>query len=280
MSVTKQQVEDAIDKLHRLEIINSPDLWKQNYMNWKWLDELLVRCGEKLTRYGTRTATPQEGVAALAASGLINTPDYWSKQTGTVTELLKALGGAALATFPKKWTEETLRRHVADTIKAWLGVKQGGKTHKAIIDLYNSQRPLPAGYKVSYADYWCAATASATYMKAGIAEFTGTECSCGRWIEIARKKGIWVENDAYVPKVGDAVIYDWKDDKANYAKKDDVTGHDHIGIVTAVSGRSFTVVEGNLSKAVGTRSMAVNGWGIRGFIAPDYAAAVKKLNAV
>lgn len=39
---------------------------------------------------------------------------------------------------------------------------------KAIIDLYNTQKPLPVGYKRSTPDEWCAATVTAAGMQAGL----------------------------------------------------------------------------------------------------------------
>ena len=176
-------------------------------------------------------------------------------------------------------TEQELRQQVVSIITGWKGAKQGSATHKAIIDLYNSQKPLPANYKMTYTDYWCAATASATYLKAGIAEYTGTECSCGRWITLAKKLGIWVENDAHIPQIGDACLYDW-DDGPNYKTTDNTGAPEHIGIVTAVSltGGSFTVTEGNKSKVVGSRPLEFNGRYIRGFICPDFAKAARALS--
>lgn len=50
-------------------------------------------------------------------------------------------------------------------------------------------------------------------------------------MQIAKSKGIWVENDAHFCHVGGACVYDWDDDG-----KGDCTGAgDHIGIVTQVN---------------------------------------------
>lgn len=171
--------------------------------------------------------------------------------------------------------ENEVRQKVADTINAWTGAAQGSATHKKILDIYNGSTPLARGVKMTTSLPWCAATASAAYIAAGIADYTGTECSCSCWIEIAKKKGIWVENDAHIPGIGDACIYDWQDD----GKGDNTGAPDHVGIVTAVSlaGGTFTVTEGNMSKKVGKRTMQFNGRYIRGFICPDYALIAKKL---
>lgn len=83
------------------------------------------------------------------------------------------------------------------------------------------------------------------------------------------------ENDAHVPKLGEAVVYDWDDNGVG-----DNRGYsDHIGIVTQLNGTSsFTVTEGNMSGGkVGTRTMQVNGKYIRGFICPDFDGIARKM---
>jgi hypothetical protein len=173
-------------------------------------------------------------------------------------------------------TEQQLRQHVADIMTGWVGGTKGSAKHQEILSIYNGYKPLARGYTVKTTDAYCATTVSAAWIKAGIAAYTGTECGCGPFITIAKAKGIWVENDAYVPKLGDAVMYDWQDDGVG----DNTGAPDHIGIVTKPGTATFTVTEGNMSGGkVGTRTMAVNGKYIRGFITPDYAAIAPKIAA-
>ena len=139
--------------------------------------------------------------------------------------------------------EQQLCQQVADTINAWVGSTRGSAGHKEILAIYNSYTPLARGYKVQANDAYCATTVSATWIKCGIAAYTGTECGVGQFVEIAKAKGIWVENDAYTPKIGDAVCYDWQDSGSG----DNTSWPDHIGIVTAVTGSTLTVTEGNIS---------------------------------
>ena len=171
-------------------------------------------------------------------------------------------------------TENQLRQKVADTINAWVGATKGSAKHLDILEVYNNYRPLARGYKVQVKDAYCATTVSAAYIRAGIAEYTGTECGVEKYTIVAKKLGIWVENDAHTPKIGDACVYDWQDNGVG-----DCTGAgDHIGIVTKVSAGSFVVTEGNMSGGkVGKRTMAINGRYIRGFICPDFAAIAKKM---
>ena len=80
--------------------------------------------------------------------------------------------------------------------------------------------------------------------------------------------GVWVENDAYVPNIGDAVLYDWED-----TGQGDNTGNpDHVGTATYVnkSAGYFVVTEGNYSDSVKKRTVSINGRYIRGFITPKY----------
>lgn len=97
------------------------------------------------------------------------------------------------------------------------------------------------------------------------------EISCYYLIEAAKKKGIWIENDAHVPKVGEGVLYYWKDGM-NFATTDCTGVPDHVGTVTEVYEKAgyFVVTEGNYSNAVKKRTLLINGRYIRGFISPKY----------
>lgn len=171
-------------------------------------------------------------------------------------------------------TEAQLRQKVANTANYYIGADEGSAKYQEIIKIYNAQKPLPVGYAMTYNDAWCAAFVSAIWLKVGIAEYTGTECGCGRFIDVAKKLGIWTESDSYVPKIGDAIIYDWSDNGVG----ENTDGADHVGLVTKTSSKGFTVTEGNMGSGyVGVRDMNVNGRYIRGFITPDYAAIAKKV---
>ena len=53
-------------------------------------------------------------------------------------------------------TETQLRRKVVNQIKSWVGYNDADGSHKKIIDIYNSHKPLARGYKLKYTDAWCA----------------------------------------------------------------------------------------------------------------------------
>lgn len=167
-----------------------------------------------------------------------------------------------------------LRQSVVDKAVSYLGCKESDGSHKKIIDLYNSHKPLARGYKVTYKDSWCAVFVSAISVALGLTDIMPTECSCSKMIELYKALCRWEEDDAYTPKIGDLIMYDWNDG-ANYATTDDVRNPSHVGIVTSVNGKSFTVIEGNYNDSVKYRNMTVNGRYIRGYCLPDYESKMQ-----
>ena len=176
-------------------------------------------------------------------------------------------------------TEKEIRQKVVDTAVSYLGCKEANGSHRKIIDLYNSHKPLARGYAVKYTDAWCSTFASAVAIACGLTDIIPTECGCERHIDLFKKLGSWVENDAYAPSPGDYVFYDWQD-STNYATTDNTGSADHVGIVVFCDGKTIKVIEGNMSDAVGYRKLAVNGRYIRGFGVPNYASkATSKLSS-
>lgn len=168
--------------------------------------------------------------------------------------------------------EETMavysRQKVVDKVTSWEGLKESDGSHKKIIDIYNSKQPFPRGVKMQPDMAWCAATWSAEAKALDYTAVMPVEISCYYIIERAKEMGCWVENDAYVPKPGDAVLYDWEDKGTG-----DNTGNpDHIGTVIYVNEAAgyMVVMEGNYSNAVKRRTISINGKYIRGFITPKY----------
>ena len=165
-------------------------------------------------------------------------------------------------------TEQELRAKVVSTAEKYVGCKESDGSHKKIIDLYNSHKPLARGYAVKYTDAWCSTFASAVAIEAGLTDIIPTECGCEKHIQLFKNLGSWEENDAYVPSPGDYIFYDWDDSGVG----DNTGAADHVGIVVSVSGKTIRVIEGNKSNAVGYRNLAVNGKYIRGFGVPKYSA--------
>ena len=159
---------------------------------------------------------------------------------------------------------------IINLAKSWIGKKEADGSHKTIIDIYNSHKPLARGYAVQYTDSWCATFISALAIKLGCTDIIPTECGCGEMVALFQKLGVWVENDAYTPKAGDIIFYDWQDNGAG----DNKGWPDHVGIVEKVNGDKITVIEGNVNDAVGRRTVTVNGKNIRGYAVPKYEAEV------
>ena len=164
-------------------------------------------------------------------------------------------------------TELDARAKVVDIAVSHLGQKASDGTHRAIIDRYNAQAVLPRGYKVTYTDAWCATFVSVVALEAGFEKIMPTECSCPQMVALYKALGCWVENDAYVPKPGDIIMYDWQDSGSG----DNQGTPDHVGIVVSSSERGMKIIEGNLNNSVGYRSIPVNSRYIRGYCVPDYA---------
>jgi hypothetical protein len=167
-------------------------------------------------------------------------------------------------------TENELRQKVVSTAKKYLGCNENDGSHKKIIDIYNSHKPLARGYQMPYTVPWCATFVSAIAVELALTDIMPTECGCPQMMELYKKLGRWQENDAFIPEAGDIIFYDW-DDGRNFATTDATGRPEHVGIVTGVSGGMIAVVEGNKNDAVQTRNITVNGRYIRGFGLPDYA---------
>ena len=165
-------------------------------------------------------------------------------------------------------TELELRRKAVAKFKEWLGYSEADGRYRQIVDIYNAIRPLPVGYTLKYSDAWCAATVSAVGQALGMTDVILPECSCPRMIDLYSERGQWIEDDAYVPQIGDIIMYDWQDTGAG----DNRGNADHVGMVAAVNGTSLTIIEGNNGDAVAYRTLQVNGRYIRGYCLPDYAS--------
>lgn len=166
-----------------------------------------------------------------------------------------------------KMTETELRSKLVNNAVKHLGAAEGTAAHKAIIDTYNKISPLPRGYKMTTKDPWCAAFVSSMFYETGMLSIIHPECSCTLMIAGMQKLGSWVENDAYAPKPGDLIFYDWDDS----GKGENTGGPEHVGIVVSCDGKNIKVIEGNKSNAVNYRTIAVNGRYIRGFGVPKFS---------
>lgn len=168
-------------------------------------------------------------------------------------------------------TAMELRKLVVSTAMRFLGRKEADGSHKEIIDIYNSITPLPNGYRMRYTDPWCAAFVSAVAWLCRLISIIFPSASCPDMVNRYKAAGRWMEDDSYMPQIGDVVFYDWDDSGSG----DNAGNPDHVGLVTEIFASSFNVIEGNASDMVKIRTMQRNGRYIRGFGLPDYAAAAR-----
>ena len=168
--------------------------------------------------------------------------------------------------------ETSLRMQVVQTAESYLGCKEEDGSHEKIIDLYNSQDPLPVGYAVQYTDSWCATFVSTISLQCGLTDIIPPECGCERQIGLFQELGTWEETDSTIPQPGDLIYYDW-----NMEEKGECTGwSDHVGIVVGTKWPFVKVIEGNFSDSVGYHYLKLDDIQIRGFARPDYAGFLQK----
>lgn len=166
------------------------------------------------------------------------------------------------------------RSEVVKIAKKYVGVKQGTKKHKELVDMFNSVKPH--GEKGNYSCAWCAITWTAIQIIAGNGQkVVPYSYNCGKLIEYAKKLGIWVEEDDFIPSPADGIIYYWNDS----GKGDCKSGASHVGTVEKIDmkKKKITVIEGNkgTTHACGRREIGFNSRYIRGFIHPVYDGEAK-----
>lgn len=204
---------------------------------------------------------PKKYLETIKADGYATSSTY-------VQNNMKLIEQYELTMYDRKEDENMSdRQKPIKYLEQYIGIKEGSAAHKAILKVFNDSG-LCTRYKMTVNDAWCATAVSAAFIASNLSSiFPCVECSCENMINLAKKAGIWVENDAYVPSTGDVIMYDWNDNGVG-----DCTGwSDHVGIVKFVSNSVIRVIEGNKSNTVGERNISVNGRYIRGFITPKYA---------
>jgi len=163
---------------------------------------------------------------------------------------------------------------ILNEARQYIGVTGGSERHHFIIDTYDSVKPLPVGYLVTYDDDWCDTFVSFLAIRTNSTDIIGRECGVQRHIDIFKQKGIWIEDGTITPKVGDIITFNW--DSSNQPNDGFA---DHIGIVESVSNGIITTIEGNSSNMVRRRTYSVGNGYIRGFARPQYSdTTVKEYN--
>lgn len=147
-----------------------------------------------------------------------------------------------------------------------LGIVKYSSGHKKIVDTYNSVKPLPVGYAVTYNDDWCDAFVTYIGIILNASDLIGRECGVQRHKKIFQNMGIW--KGKVKPQAGDIVIFDWQ---AN-------GWADHIGYVKSFDGTYITTIEGNTNNKVGSNRFRWDDWRIVGYARPKYGQKAKTPN--
>ena len=154
-----------------------------------------------------------------------------------------------------------------DVMRAWIGRNEADNSHRAIIDIYNSHKPLARGYKVSYSDSWCDVTISAVFISLSAVDLIGgTECGVEEHVKLFKKAGIWEEDGTIEPDPGYLMVFNWD---SNRQPNDGYA--DHIAMVESCAGGKIVIIEGNYHDKVGRRVVNVGDPSIRGYARPKYA---------
>ena len=172
---------------------------------------------------------------------------------------------------PAKALPSITPQTILSKAKSFLGCNEHDGSHRKIIDLYNSHKPLARGYAVQYNDPWCDTFTSAVFIACNAVQLIGgTECSVEEHVKIFKKEGIWEEDGQVTPEPAWIIVYNWDD-----TTQPNDGYSDHIGIVLlvdTVKKKTMQVIEGNYKDSVAIREIPI-GWGyIRGYAKPKYAA--------
>lgn len=126
---------------------------------------------------------------------------------------MKLINQYDLTQYDKKEGNNSMsydRTAVVNQAKAWLGYNEADGSHRAIIDLYNTQNPRPRGYKVTYTDAWCATFVSAVAVKLGYTRIIPTECSCNYMIKGFSRLDVGLKMMHRFQKQVMWIFYDWQ----------------------------------------------------------------------
>jgi hypothetical protein len=144
--------------------------------------------------------------------------------------------------------------------KSWKGYSESnGKAQKYIMKPYNKISGRSLNVKTTP---WCQIAVVSCLYQAGLKKYYVT-AGCKQAVSWYKNKKRW-KSKSTKPQVGWQIFYDFKG-KGNPT---------HTGIVTAVSGNTVTVYEGNKSNAVGARKFNYKTYKyIYGYGQPYYLAA-------
>ena len=221
---------------------------------------------ENLFWYTTPATDLRTDVTVNAAnhkskSGDYTTHVYLEYTDGTTEGYNKGVVHLSPSVAKPSHQKDSVLREAASLV----GIKGGSEEHKALVNDYNSVKPLPVGYAVKESDDWCDTFTTVVFQRQGLSHLVGRECGVERHIQIFKKLGIWNEDGASTPKAGDIITFNWdKDTQQNDGWAD------HIGIVEKVENGIIHTIEGNSNNQVRRNVYQIGHGNIRGFASPQY----------
>lgn len=98
-SMTEAVLNDAIDRLARIGVMDSPRYWKKHAGDLLYLDGLILNMSAiiRQNQGGSGVTTVEQALAVLTAKGVINSPGYWQTNVSAVQWLDALLIKAANA---------------------------------------------------------------------------------------------------------------------------------------------------------------------------------------
>lgn len=78
--ITEEVIRDAVQRLTRIGVMDTPEYWEANYKKVNHLDGLILNMATriKVNLGGTSITTVEEAIKVLTDTGVINSPDYWT----------------------------------------------------------------------------------------------------------------------------------------------------------------------------------------------------------
>ena len=164
------------------------------------------------------------------------------------------------------------RNQMVELFARYQGAQRGSARHRDLVNTFNRVRPH--GQVMNYTAPWCATAVTAIAIKGGYKPSNyPMGYNCSGMIDDARRLGMWEENDNFIPRKADLIIYYWSAPAGNCN-----AGSSHIGQIISVNKteKTMTVREGNKGSGVVDTRTVPFGWRyIRGFITPRYTKKVK-----
>lgn len=132
---------------------------------------------------------------------------------------------------------------------------------RQVVDLYNTVRPLPLGYRVKYEDLLCATYISSIFIRLGWTDIVPPNPRAWQLYEIMAAIDCGVHDKNRTPQIGDLIFF---------GNGEEIRHINHVGIVTEVIGQQIYYYD--IQNTVGRHTCPVGYSYIWGYGIPDYAS--------